>query len=374
MTPPFPCEASRYFQRKGPAGILREARRKLAECGAGNRPSSGDKPLGAALREVLGEATIKHLSDRTGYSFWTAPVNAREVMQWVQLEILDGSHRSVEVKGGMSRLPDKIATLIQSLGGQIALRHSLTALTPTDDASGELSMEFELPDRKTKVRAGRVILALPREGLAGITGIQHEAAIKALCRAVVSWPAISIAVAYARPWWTKLGFRGGWTATDLPIRRFSYVGAEPWRANEFDGGGFLAFADGAAVSFWQTLLGENDWDRWLAGDHALVSEVSRQIDAIFGERLGHPQPAPDAVFVRDWSRGRFGGALHLWSLASTADAAIRQARAPLPGYGLHICGEAWSRRHGWIEGALESVEAVLSECRVTPRRSIGSSQ
>ena len=34
-------------------------------------------------------------------------------------------------------------------------------------------------------------------------------------------------------------------------------------------------------------------------------------------------------------------------------------RTPLPGTDLHIVGEAWSTDQGWIEGALQTVEALL---------------
>jgi hypothetical protein len=35
------------------------------------------------------------------------------------------------------------------------------------------------------------------------------------------------------------------------------------------------------------------------------------------------------------------------------------ALRPFPDRAFHICGEAWSPRQGWIEGALETVDAVL---------------
>lgn len=32
---------------------------------------------------------------------------------------------------------------------------------------------------------------------------------------------------------------------------------------------------------------------------------------------------------------------------------------PLPGISIHVVGEAYSQNHGWVEGALETAEALL---------------
>jgi hypothetical protein len=34
-------------------------------------------------------------------------------------------------------------------------------------------------------------------------------------------------------------------------------------------------------------------------------------------------------------------------------------RQPVPGVGLHLCGEAWSDDQGWVDGALRNVETLL---------------
>ena len=40
---------------------------------------------------------------------------------------------------------------------------------------------------------------------------------------------------------------------------------------------------------------------------------------------------------------------------------------PIPDISLHVCGEAWSTQQGWVEGALETADAVLErQLQVSP--------
>ncbi len=57
----------------------------------------------------------------------------------------------------------------------------------------------------------------------------------------------------------------------------------------------------------------------------------------------------------------YGGAVHHWQVGIDSDAAMAGMVRPLPDLELFVCGEAWSRRQGWVEGALETAEAVLTE-------------
>lgn len=38
---------------------------------------------------------------------------------------------------------------------------------------------------------------------------------------------------------------------------------------------------------------------------------------------------------------------------------MRRMQRPIPDISLHVCGEAWSTQQGWVEGALETADAVL---------------
>ena len=66
-----------------------------------------------------------------------------------------------------------------------------------------------------------------------------------------------------------------------------------------------------------------------------------------------------AVFT-DWTADPFGGGWHFWDIGIDSSRVRRQMRKPFAELPLHVCGEAWSSQQGWVEGALESADEVLS--------------
>jgi hypothetical protein len=65
--------------------------------------------------------------------------------------------------------------------------------------------------------------------------------------------------------------------------------------------------------------------------------------------------------LQDWSVDPYGGALHVWERGVDSGAAARAMLQPIPGAGLFVCGEAWSHAQGWVEGALETTDAMLDQ-------------
>ena len=50
---------------------------------------------------------------------------------------------------------------------------------------------------------------------------------------------------------------------------------------------------------------------------------------------------------------------HTWKQGVKSWEVMPAVRTPLPGIALHIVGEAWSTDQGWVEGAFQTVEALL---------------
>jgi monoamine oxidase len=68
----------------------------------------------------------------------------------------------------------------------------------------------------------------------------------------------------------------------------------------------------------------------------------------------------------DWSQEPFGGGWHFWKIGADAPRVARRMVQPLDGVPLYLCGEAWSRQQGWVEGALETADDVLDRLRLRP--------
>ena len=84
------------------------------------------------------------------------------------------------------------------------------------------------------------------------------------------------------------------------------------------------------------------------------------LSALEGPRVAPVVPPYVAVY-RDWTVEPFGGGWHFWKIGVDANAVMEYMRRPFKDVPLYVCGEAWSRQQGWVEGALETADLVLEK-------------
>ncbi|MBN9220400.1 MAG: FAD-dependent oxidoreductase [Mesorhizobium sp.] len=343
---PFAYDVPVGLQRGGPGRLLREALRRAAKIDA------LAVELGPRLSQLMSDEEMAYLSDRSGYGFWASPANADAVLDWAEHSLFKGAHQLFEVPSGMSSVTDALSTDARDKGVEFATGCPLLDLAV--DPGGSVTLGFG--PRRPPVRAASVILALPKAAIAGIGGFNQINTVRLLLAAVDAWPVVTSAVLYPDCWWTPAGFRTAIAVTDLPLGMVRHFGAEDWRQHR--GVGALAmFADGARGAFWR---GRSLPDgAWLAPDHPAMAEIQRMVEAIYRPKLRHAVPVPVQAMIRDWAAAPFGGAFHLWAARSKPDEARALALRPVADAPVHICGEAWSPRQAWIEGALETTESVL---------------
>jgi len=208
--------------------------------------------------------------------------------------------------------------------------------------------------------ANRVVLALPRHGLAQLapnTPLGDSEQFRSDIASVTTVPLFHLLLAYERPWWDQLGIANGRSATDLPLQSCFYFGTDP------DTGRALAmvgYSSEDAIAFWDRYLGERGSGREPRPEQPpteMLEEVTRQLAQLHGIEV----PAPYWAQLMDWRGGVFGGASHRWAIGARSWEVIPRMRRPLAGVPLHVCGEAWSGLQGWNEGALRSAERVLRD-------------
>jgi hypothetical protein len=78
-------------------------------------------------------------------------------------------------------------------------------------------------------------------------------------------------------------------------------------------------------------------------------------------------PQPYAAVYQDWSEDPFGGGWHAWKAGFRFWEIIKKMRKPLAGRAVYICGEAYSNKQGWVEGALQTTERMLEDHFSIPR-------
>lgn len=359
LRPPFNYDVGVRLQRGDPGRVLRKAL-ALLKAGMGDG-RDGDALLGEELSRVLQTEEIAYLSGRTGYSFWNAPLNAGAVLDWSVREMFGNGRRIYEVPSGMGALVRALATAIYAQGGVISTHHTLKSLeVPASQDKPSTLVFVDGKGAARTVKARRVILALPQKALNGIERFSDLARVARLLGSIRAWPVLTAALVYPETWWLPLGFRETSTYTDLPLGVIRHLGAEAWRGSGSNQGAVNLYVDGAKGAYWRSVFGPMDAGRWLAPDHPVTVEMHRNLNALYEPLLGSPLPAPLRAAVCDWAETPFGGAFHLWAAGSDPEICVKRAAQPVPGRNVHICGEAWSQKQAWVEGALESVETMLA--------------
>lgn len=206
------------------------------------------------------------------------------------------------------------------------------------------------------VRARRIVLTLPipaLEALADASPVINHPTWRRLYQSIEGFPGTKLYCWYDRPWWrdgadAPTGLR---TTTDLPNRKIFYLDDTPDRpaailAAFTDGRHnepIVALADGrsrgepASPGLLEALQG------WLAAAHP-----------------GSTVPAPTGSAFQHWGADPREVAWHFWRAGANSDEIIDLAAQPDPSLRIHVCGEVFSRRGAWVEGALETADAVAS--------------
>ena len=71
-------------------------------------------------------------------------------------------------------------------------------------------------------------------------------------------------------------------------------------------------------------------------------------------------PEPYSAAWMDWSGDPYGGAFNTWNVGVRPDQVAKQILQPDPSQSLYVCGEAYSFDQGWVEGALDTAEQVVT--------------
>lgn len=337
---------------------------------------AADQGFEALLHRFASVEAINLLRDGLGYSSYTGNWNASAMLAAV------AGHRHVKAElitlvDGMMSLPVQLAESFVQAGGQLSLEHRVEGLRRSDD--GLLELDVSTPQGGETVRARHVILAMPRRALQLLQSrcflFEHRSFVEDL-QAVVPQPASKMFLGFRRPWWRDLGLRCGRSDTDLPMRQCYYFltegeqpGADAANTNSLLMAGYN---DGGAVDFWCGFRGHAHLDasleaRWQAPRGAddltapadMVEEILRQLQQLHGAEVRVPDPY--TAMFKDWAEDPYGGGWHAWQVHARTWEVMERMKRPVPGANVHVAGEAFSHEQGWVEGALATAEAVLTD-------------
>lgn len=335
------------------------------------RPDLGRIGFWNALEGVLSSEAYQlvqaGMGDRASFSNWHAG-EAMRFMAFVMNSINGGPlYRPVQ---GFSSLVDALAATVRGSGESSITtgRRLLTIERARGADAGSLLLTFEASDVGATGRkaehytcvARKVILALPKRALSDVLlrcqvslGLSRE--LEHLLGAVDVFSAFKLFASYAKPWWTQDWGVGGYSVTDLPIQQV-YYGAGVGGTDADNQRVLLAsYADSELAAFWGPLIHQPAATSGPPpAESPVVAQVMDQVRTLHGLRK---LPEPEWWTCRDW--GAHGGAWHAWRPGQSVPDTIRRVRHPVPDLPIFVCGEAFSRMQGWIEGALTSTERTL---------------
>ncbi|MGK9168462.1 FAD-dependent oxidoreductase [Inquilinus limosus] len=315
--------------------------------------------------------------------------NAAEAIPWYMEDWSIPANQTpyVHLPEGYEALPWRLRDEFAAAGGRVRLRQELIAFTRRQDGLYTLTFHDHDAGRDHVALARRLILAMPRRSLdriaehpldrAGPSEFFAKPGVAKLLATVTGHALYKFALAYPHPWWHALGLHSGDSVTDLPLRQIYYfetegkLGGDPRNSNSLL---VAAYTDGISVDYWEGVRhsGPRFGGRpnpFVTGAEArlpdiydvsalMVAEAHRQLIEVHGVEKA---PEPYAAAFRDWGDDPYGGGWHSWNIGVDTAAVMPRIVKPVADEEVYICGESYSTYQGWVEGALQTAEMMLTE-------------
>ena len=371
----------------GPAALLAYALEKLAPGATSQWPINRAAPCSAqatfaflrgvrhrgrplhefslwnVLADVISTEAYALLVATLGSASLIRVVNAFDGVWSLVHELGDGQgFRLVE---GYQSLPLELTRRAEGAGAVVHLHHQLSAIARCGE---NFSLAFAANgSNKIELQTRRVILALPQRALQQVAFDPDLFSVDGVFepmrdRAVRPMRSCKMFLVYDRAW--RAAEASGSIAaryTDMPMQQGYYFG----RGAGEQGDVVMAYADDVSSTFWSSLADDDarfpsaareaaDVDV-LRASEALVQSLQAQFSALHGREIAPPSGA----LYFDWSSDPYGGAWHAWAPHFRSWDIRPKMRQPNPSLDLFICGEAYSQRNGWVEGAINSAERTL---------------
>lgn len=301
--------------------------------------------------------------------------NAAEWLVWWMVG-LSASDRMQGIYGGMECIVDLLQGRLAE--GSVELNSWVTHIEP--GAGGGYRLKFRTPEGQSHPREGevydRVILALPRRSAQAIQKESRDAfagekEIEGLLESAFGFPMVKTFVVLKKRWWEEDNMANRF-ATRIPTRELHYWKAQRAASRQ---GLIMAYTDRPASSFWAAYVPsgaqvdahrekvarkEGDPDPAKPLKEPLRGLMLRKLARYINENNVPEVKVDDIAWygIRDWGRAPFSGANHAWRPYRRYWVVMRRL-AEINAARIHICGEAYSDYHGFIEGPLRSAAYVL---------------
>jgi protoporphyrinogen oxidase len=247
------------------------------------------------------------------------------------------------IHGYLEQIVDAMVDELSSMGVEMVLNCSVkeivrTAHQPHQKTKYEICLRTCNDDDSVSV-VDRVILALDRNALLRViipilnpmrNILSNSISSVPLCRIYAAFPKSTIT---GKVWFSNIG---GTVVSNTRIRQFI-----PYDVTT----GFcvISYTDGTTASSWNRIRSKEE----------LITSLLHELNVLFPD-IDELIPKPHFIKKCYWQHG-----CHVWNVGYDMDDMYTQIIHPVQHENIYICGEAYSRQQGWIEGALLSVQDML---------------
>lgn len=301
------------------------------------------------------EAELRMWRDVFGYTSEIMAMNAYDSVQAMKHEFVGKSFRVVH--GGMSQLIDRMAAEVRERGGMIRSGERVTDVAPCSSASASgarrLAIHLDHTEKretrekgcratKAPVFADHCVFAVAARALLDVPFMRRTVGLKTL-RASRAEPLLRIYAMYPKDPKTGAAWFAGLrrTTTDSILRHFIPI-------NEKKGLAMVSYTDGKDTSAFD------------GPEASTKRRIQKQLRRMFPDRT---IPEPTYFMRHMWRDGS-----HYWRPGHDSVKVSMRMVQPCEGHpNVYVCGEAYSRKQAWVEGALETAEAVCGRLRKSAR-------
>jgi monoamine oxidase len=334
-------------------------------------------------------------------------------------ELPDRLHEEFHKQGGLTYLLhrllrfDKVDPNAEGGPYDLLLHKRLDAQDSFSEATAEALTRRG--DQGTHVKAKMMVLAMPLRSLQLLeqdtfffrpsprNGVNRQRKFDTAMNSVLNVQAFKLFLTYHQPWWEATGVSKGQAVTDLPVRQCYYWASAAPRSGDGNRNAALmaTYNNGVAVPYWQSLQNGSPLApvevKSMAGDpfhgrgFAQFNRVAQRLRALAPDQVAatlptpltlrtatpammeraHAQlmemhgvkyaPAPYDAHFQDWNVDPYGGGWHQWITGANVTEITPYVQQPMQEEQVFIVGECWSDAQGWVQGALNTSEAMLQD-------------